>query len=136
MTITVDIRRPPLGGHQAERHGFQSQFTSPAVFIQSPMAILQSASQQAGDWYLVIRARGRRFNHPRPWYSEFGWSQAGSQNPLKFQPVPRTLPNHQNPLPDTQKASKMRTQSIPVDPQIANKLKSCNLTKTSVLPWF
>ena len=60
------ISAGPCRGHQAEKDGFQSQFTSPAVFIQSPMAILQSASQQAGDWYLVNRARGRTFNHPRP----------------------------------------------------------------------
>ena len=52
------IRRPPLGGHQAERHSFQSQFTSPAVFIQSPMAILQSASQQAGELVSGIRRPG------------------------------------------------------------------------------
>ena len=56
--IYIYIRRPPLGGHQAVEDGFQSQFTSPAVFIQSPVANLVSASQQAGELVSGIRRPG------------------------------------------------------------------------------
>ncbi len=59
----------------------------------------------------------------------FGWSQGDPQNPSKFQPVPRTLPNHQNATPSTQKPPKMRSQDVPEHPRIANQPKKWNLTK-------
>ena len=56
----------------------------------------------------------------------------GSLKSIKFQPVSRTLPNHQSVTPSTQKPPKMRSQDVPEHPRIANQPKKWNLTKPSV----
>ncbi len=47
-------------------------------------------------------------------------------------PAPRTLLNHQNAPQGTPKASKMKSQSVPEDPQTTNRPKKCNLAKTYI----
>jgi len=61
---------------------------------------------------LFTRAHGRPRYYLGARFPQPG-TQEGSQNPSKFQPVPRTLPNHQNVTQGTQKPLKMRSQTLP-----------------------
>ena len=72
------------------------------------------------------------FYHPRGGCSQPGLPQGTPEKGPHFQPVPRTLPSHQNAAQGIPKASKMRCQSVPEHPQITNKQKKWNLIKTSV----
>ena len=88
--------------------------------------------QQTGCKMLPASARGSAFSPPLTMSPRSGVPQGSSQNTSKSQPESRTLPNHPNAPPGTQKASKMRSQSVPEDTHIANKPKSRDLTKTAV----
>ncbi len=85
---------------------------------------------------LPARPRGQTFNHGLTRCSQSGVPQGRSQNTSKFQPVPRTLPNHENAPQGTQKVPKMRSQSVPEDTQTTNNPKRWHLMKTSYLQWF
>ncbi len=136
----IYIRRPPLvGGDKAARDSvaitvFQSWFLSSLQLPVCQSGILTYSCLGFSNLGLVTVywTPGTRDNHHLTVLPRFGWSQGGSSNPSKFQPVPRTLPNHQSATPSTQKPPKMRSQDVPEHPRIANQPKKWNLTKPSV----
>ncbi len=147
ICIDIGVYPPAPWGHQAARSIVANHCSPVLVSLSShcspvllSLSSLLSPFCQSGILYGCLQVSklglvtvywtpGTGVNPNLTVLPRFVMVPGGSLKSIKFQPVSRTLPNHQSVTPSTQKPPKMRSQDVPEHPRIANQPKKWNLTK-------